>query len=209
MATAPEPAFIRRFTVSERAIHWIHASVFFSLLVTGAVLYFPSLSVAIGRRPLVKDVHLWSALAWVVAVLVVVIVGDRRALRRVLREADRFDADDGRWLTGRRAPQGRFNAGQKVNLILTGVLSVLFVVSGLLLWLGERDTRFRLDGSIALHDGATLVSLFLLVGHLYLSLIHPSTRHALRGMTRGDVREDWAEKHHRKWVEAERDDRPV
>jgi formate dehydrogenase subunit gamma len=209
MATAPEAKLIRRFSVSERAVHWIHASVFFSLLSTGAILYFPALSVAVGRRQVVKDVHLWSALGWLVAVLVVVIVGDRKALRRTLREADRFDADDGRWLTGRRAPQGRFNAGQKLNLILTGVLTVLFAVSGLLLWFGEQDTRFRLDGSIALHDGVTLISLFLLVGHLYLGVIHPSTRHALRGITRGDVREDWAERHHAKWVEAERARRRV
>lgn len=210
MATATEAVseersgFVRRFTVSERAVHWIHASVFFSLLATGAILYFPALSIAVGRRQVVKELHLWSALAWVVAILVVVIVGDRSALRRTLREVDRFDRDDGRWLTLRRAPQGRFNAGQKVNLILTGVLSLLFAISGLLLWLGEQDTRFRLDGSIALHDGATLISLFLLVGHLYLAVIHPSTRHALRGITRGDVREDWAERHHAKWVEQER-----
>lgn len=207
MATATEPALVRRFTVSERAVHWIHASVFFSLLATGAILYFPALSIAVGRRQVVKELHLWSALAWVVAILVVVIVGDRSALRRTLREVDRFDRDDARWLTLRRAPQGRFNAGQKVNLILTGVLTILFTVSGLLLWLGEQDTRFRLDGSIALHDGATLISLFLLVGHLYLAVIHPSTRHALRGITRGDVREDWAERHHSKWVEREREAR--
>jgi formate dehydrogenase subunit gamma len=213
MATATEavseerPGFLRRFTVSERAVHWIHASVFFSLLATGAILYFPALSIAVGRRQVVKELHLWSALAWLVAILVVVIVGDRSALRRTLREVDRFDRDDARWLTLRRAPQGRFNAGQKVNLILTGVLTILFTVSGLLLWLGEQDTRFRLDGSIALHDGATLISLFLLVGHLYLAVIHPSTRHALRGITRGDVREDWAVRHHAKWVEREREAR--
>ena len=35
-------------------------------------------------------------------------------------------------------------------------------------------------------------ALTLLVGHLYLALIHPATRHSLRGMTRGTVREDWA-----------------
>ena len=40
------------------------------------------------------------------------------------------------------------------------------------------------------------VSLVLLVGHLYLALIHPTTRHSLRGMTLGDVRADWARRHH-------------
>jgi formate dehydrogenase subunit gamma len=49
------------------------------------------------------------------------------------------------------------------------------------------------------------VSLALLAGHLYLALIHPATRHALRGMTVGTVRRDWARAHHRKWIEAEPD----
>ena len=58
--------------------------------------------------------------------------------------------------------------------------------------------------SLKLAAISTLISLVLLVGHLYLAVIHPSTRHALRGITRGEVREDWAERHHAKWVEAQR-----
>ena len=57
---------------------------------------------------------------------------------------------------------------------------------------------------LTVHDLLTFLSVALLVGHLYLALIHPSTRHALRGMTTGEVDEDWAKKHHAKWVEAER-----
>jgi formate dehydrogenase subunit gamma len=52
---------------------------------------------------------------------------------------------------------------------------------------------------VILHDGLMYVSLALLVGHLYLALIHPATRHALRGMTLGDVRVEWAAQHHPKW----------
>jgi cytochrome b subunit of formate dehydrogenase len=44
------------------------------------------------------------------------------------------------------------------------------------------------------------VSLFLLVGHLYLTLIYPATRHSLRGMTKGSVDAHWAWRHHRKWM---------
>jgi formate dehydrogenase subunit gamma len=50
-----------------------------------------------------------------------------------------------------------------------------------------------------LHDVVAYLSVALLVGHLYLAVIHPSTRHALRGMTVGTVREDWAREHHAKW----------
>jgi formate dehydrogenase subunit gamma len=77
---------------------------------------------------------------------------------------------------------------------------VLFFVSGLLLWYGERDTRFRLPGTVFLHDTLMYLSVLIVAGHLYLSLVHPATRHALRGMTLGKVREDWARRHHEKWA---------
>ena len=200
---AESQLYVHRFSRTERALHWIHAAAFFVLLGSGAVLYVPSLSGLVGRRPLVKDVHVYTALAWIAALVLVVLLGDRSTLRRTLREVNDFDADDRRWLRGRRAPQGRFNAGQKLNAALTAGLSVLFVVSGGLLWLGERNTSWRFASSIAVHDWVTLVSLVLLCGHLYLSLIHPQTRHALRGMTRGDVRYEWAERHHAKWIRRE------
>src|SRR5919201_1886470 len=78
--------------------------------------------------------------------------------------------------------------------------AVLFAISGFLLWYGERDTRFRLANTILLHDGLMYAALVLLAGHLYLSLVHPSTRHALRGITRGSVDAEWARRHHPRWV---------
>jgi formate dehydrogenase subunit gamma len=155
----------------------------------------------------VKDVHVYTAIAWIAALCLVVALGDRGRLRRTLRELDLFDEDDRLWLRGAARPQGRFNAGQKVNAALTAAFALLFTVSGSLLWLGERDTRFRFASTILLHDGLMYVSLVLLVGHLYLALVYPATRHALRGMTRGSVRRDWAVRHHAKWIESREDGR--
>jgi len=197
------PGYIRRFSRTERAIHWVHASAFFVLLGSGLVLYLPRLSELVSRRPLVKAIHIDTALAWAALLTLIVVFGDRRGVRKTLRELDRFDADDRRWLRGGHAPQGRFNAGQKINAALAAAFAVLFAVSGFLLWYGERDTRFRFANTILLHDGLMYVALVLLVGHLYLAVIHPRTRHALRGMTLGTVREEWAREHHPKWVEAE------
>lgn len=197
-----DAVYVRRFSRTERALHWIHATAFFALLGTGLVLYVPSLSAAVARRPLVKDLHVYTAVTWIVALALVLVVGDRRGLRRTLRELDLFDADDRLWLRRIPRPQGRFNAGQKLNAALTAAFALLFAVSGFLLWLGERDTRFRFASTIVVHDGLMYVSLVLLVGHLYLALIYPATRHALRGMTLGSVRRDWAYRHHRKWVES-------
>jgi formate dehydrogenase subunit gamma len=198
------PEYIERFSRTERAVHWVHATAFFVLLATGLVLYVPALSVAVGRRPLLKDLHVYTAVAWIAALVLVIVLGDRRRLRATVRELETFDADDMLWLQRYPRPQGRFNAGQKLNAALTAAFAVLFAVSGSLLWLGERDHRFQFASTILLHDWLTLISLFLVVGHLYLALIYPATRHALRGMTVGTVRRDWAERHHPKWVREHR-----
>jgi formate dehydrogenase subunit gamma len=189
-----------RFTRTERAVHWVHATAFLVLFATGLCLYLPSLAEALGRRPLWKTIHLYTALAWLIALVAVIVVGDRRSLRATLHEIDTFDRDDRNWLRRRPAPQGRLNAGQKLNAIVTGAFAVLFGVTGLLLWYGERDTRFRFAQTILIHDWLMYISFFLFLGHLYLAVIHPKTRHALSGMTRGWVDADWAETHHAKWA---------
>jgi formate dehydrogenase subunit gamma len=199
---ASEPLYVRRFSRTERTLHWVHASAFLVLLGSGLVLYVPRLSELVGRRPLVKDIHFDTGLAWMLAIALVILLGDRRGIRRTLRELDAFDRDDRLWLRRIPRPQGRFNAGQKLNAALTASFALLFAVSGLLLWYGERNNSFRFASTILLHDGLMYVSVFVLVGHLYLALIYPSTKHALRGMTRGTVRRDWAWEHHRKWLES-------
>jgi formate dehydrogenase subunit gamma len=200
-SVATGPRYVERFTLTERLLHWVHASAFFVLLGSGLVLYLPSLSAAVARRPLIKDIHFWTGISWAGAILLIASLGNRRALIETVREIDLFDRDDRRFLAGHvHSPQGRFNAGQKVNAVLTASFATLFFVSGLLLWYGERDTRFRLSGTVYLHDALMYGSVVIVAGHLYLSLIHPTTRHALRGMTLGTVRADWARAHHAKWL---------
>lgn len=199
-ATAsPERPRIARFGATERLLHWVHAIAFFVLLGSGLVLYLPALADAFGNRPVAKTVHLITAVAWLAALVAIVLLGNRRALSRDRREIERLDADDLAWLRGRGAPQGRFNAGQKVHAIVQAALAVLFTVSGALLWLGERNTDFRLSGTIVLHDAAMFVAVVLVLGHLFLALVWPTTRPALRGMVRGDVDAAWAAEHHGKW----------
>ena len=192
---------LHRFSRTERAVHWVHASAFVVLLVSGLCLYLPSLAELTGRRPLLKTIHVYTAVAWIAALLLIVAVGDRRSLRDTIREIDLWDRDDREWLKRRHPPQCRLNAGQKLNAIATASFAVLFAVTGALLWYGERNTRFRFADTILIHDWLMYVSFFLFLGHLYLSLVHPKTRHALNGITRGWVDEEWALQHHRKWAE--------
>jgi formate dehydrogenase subunit gamma len=211
VAAPPAKRRVRRFSRTERAAHWLLAATFFAMLFTGLCLSVSAFE-GILDRPTAKAWHLWSAIALAAGLVLVTVLGDRRSLRRSAREIDRFDGDDGRWLrgaagrvwTGETAPpQGRFNAGQKINASLIGGLMLAMYATGVLLWYGERDTSYRFAGTVIVHDWATLALMFLVAGHLYLAVLHPATRHALRGMTLGDVDEDWARKHHPKWVEDE------
>jgi len=195
------PRRLPRFSRTERAVHWVHAAAFVVLLGSGLCLYLPSLAEAVGRRPLLKTIHVYTALAWIAALLLVVAVGDRRSLRAAVHELDVWDRDDRAWFRHRSTPSGRLNAGQKLNSIVTASFAVLFTVTGGLLWYGERDTRFRFADTILIHDWLMYVSFFLFLGHLYLSVIHPKTRHSLVRITRGWVDEDWALAHHRTWAE--------
>jgi len=190
--------YVRRFSRVERLLHWVNAVGFFFLLATGLILYVPRLSMLVAHRQEIQYIHFWGGVAWLCALTAVILLGGRRLLATA-RELDAFDRDDLRWLRGRGGPQGRFNAGQKINAVLTAAFAVLFGISGLLLWFGEQDTRYRFASTVILHDGLMYVSLFLVVGHLYLTLIHPATRHSLRGMTLGNVNAEWADRHHSKW----------
>jgi len=174
-----KPGYVLRFSKTERAIHWINALGFFFLLTTGLILYIPRLSVEVGQRPLIKDMHFWGGIGWVASLMIIAVLGDRRGVLRTAREIDLFAREDVNWLTHRRPrEQARFNAGQKINAALTAAFLVLFLVSGLLLWFGERDTRFRFASTVLLHDGLLYASLALVLG---------------------DVREDWARQHHARW----------
>jgi formate dehydrogenase gamma subunit len=202
---------IARFTRTERAAHWLLAGTFFVMLGSGLALYLPSLS-SIVARPTAKAWHLWSAAVLGIGLVALFALGNRRALRRTARDLERLDGDDVRWVTGGpkrfvtgepAPPQGRFNAGQKLNAAVVLGLMIVMAVTGLLLWYGEQDTRFRMAGTVYVHDWGAWILILLVAAHMYLAVLNPATRHALRGMTVGDVDREWAAEHHAKWVASE------
>ena len=147
MATS-RPAYVVRFDAAERTLHWLLAITFLLMMASGLVLYLPSLATLAADRVLWKTIHLSSAVVfW--AGLVALIPGNSHRLRTTAREIDRFDEDDGRWLrwavarSGAEPPQGRFNAGQKLNTAVVAGLMVVFTASGTLMYLQERDASFR------------------------------------------------------------------
>ena len=76
-----DPRRLRRFSRTERTVHWVHAAAFVVLLVSGLCLYLPSLAELTGRRPILKTIHVYTAVGWIAALLLIVAFGDRRSLR--------------------------------------------------------------------------------------------------------------------------------
>jgi formate dehydrogenase subunit gamma len=205
MAVDPRLAMVRearvaRFGLTERRLHTAHATAFGVLIATGLALYMPFLAQIFSDRPFFKSVHLVAAALWLTALLLVAVLGDRDALGRTRREIERFDDDDLLFLRRRPAAAGRFNGGQKAHTIVQAGLAVLFTVSGVLIWLGERNTAFRLPGTIALHDAATLLVTILVAGHIALAFSRPAS---LEGIWRGTVPVSYAAEHHEKWEPAQ------
>jgi formate dehydrogenase subunit gamma len=193
------PNRVKRFTVSERAIHWLTAFAFFSLLISGLV---------VGRRGAFHDVmyawHLTSAGVLVCGTALIVMAGDRRALGRTTRELRSLHIEDRKWFRAIPArlfagapepPASRFNAGQKVNFLLVCVLLVALYASGIDTIVAGTHRNLIFAG----HKLATIALGVLMAGHLYMALVNRATRHALRGMLTGEVDREWARKHYPRW----------
>src|SRR5436305_10632265 len=93
-ATTPDErramSWVRHFARTERTLHWVNAAGFLLLLATGLILYLPRLSILVGRRPLVKDIHFWGGTGWISALVLVAMLGDRRGVLRTARDLERL-----------------------------------------------------------------------------------------------------------------------
>ncbi len=234
--TSTQPAaaispWIGRFTRTERLLHWSNAIAFLALAVTGFGPHLPPVralfNAVLARLPplfghpvTLIDLHLVIAMFFVAGPLVWILIGDGRALRADAQEIIHFDADDRDWLARIASPdgqtppppQGRFNAGQKLNALATIIAFGGFVATGVVLTFwpnssigaagGVQVAGSWRHGAALLHDLLALVSVALVAGHIYLAALNPGTRHSMQGMLHGRVRRDWAREHHPKWVAA-------
>jgi formate dehydrogenase subunit gamma len=196
--------WVQRFTRSEIAVHWALAAAVLAMIATGIAL-----GVNIWHG-VAFPVHVASVFALAVGVFVIAIVGDPAALSRAGGQLSRIERDDRRWLgwAPRRLlggaadppPVGRFNAGQKLNAILIATLLCASTASGIYWWarLHGLVSNSNIDGAV--HNVAGVAIILLVCGHLYMAVLNPGTRHALRGITTGRVDAEWAADHHPAWL---------
>ena len=189
-----------RFSRTERYLHWTNATLFLTLLATGMTLYVPALSTVVGRRVLLKDIHVYSGLLLPVPLLLAYGSRGRDSVRRDVRRFARWSKDDRRWLfsLGRRARGrlGKFNAGQKLNAIfVAGCIPLMLATGGIMRWFDPFPLAWR-TGATFVHDWIALTLLVVVVGHIAKALAEPI---ALRSMARGTMPAAHVERRHPRW----------
>ncbi|MGI9021669.1 MAG: cytochrome b/b6 domain-containing protein [Acidimicrobiales bacterium] len=209
-AEAPPPRRLLRFDRAERFLHWANAALFGVLLATAALLYIGQLSVIFGRRDLVRQVHVISGLL-LPAPLVLALIGPwRRGVLADLRDFNRFDGDDRRWLRTRGRDASvrlrKFNPGQKLNAaFVAGAIGVFLVTGSIMFWFEPFPLDWR-TGATFVHDWMALAMTLAIAGHIWMAV---GDRDSLRAMVRGWVPESWARTHRPRWYEEVAGEKPA
>jgi formate dehydrogenase subunit gamma len=202
---------VQRFTAADRLVHWLIAAGFFALLLSGLGLWLPpGANPVLDHRDAVRTVHLDAA---IVLIGVMIPALSRGApLNALWHQVEMFTREDWVWLrrivVPRRwrreplPPQGRFNAGQKLNTVLTAAALVGFIATGAVMWQGERLLPSLAAAADQWHVWLMFLVAPLVFGHIAMALVFPSTRPAMRGILLGAVRLDFARRRHAQWADA-------
>jgi formate dehydrogenase subunit gamma len=196
----PREDVLVRFDAMTRLVHWTTAALGIVVLLTGTILYVDQLSTKIGRRELLKDVHVWCSWLLLVPLLVgVLLFGPGRRLRADLADLSRWTKSDRRWLrrSTRTTPAGKFNGGQKLATAMFAGLFVMQLLTGsLMLWNKPFSDSWR-TGATFVHDWGYLALFVLVAGHVLKAIQEPEL---LRSMIRGTVPRWYAERERPRWA---------
>ena len=194
-----------------RILHWIHAGSFVLLFLTGLILFLPPLAF-LAEDGWTRIIHRIGAVIFVIIPLIH-LLSNWKASWREVKNAFVWGQDDVDWLKaapryyflGDEAvmpPQGAMNSGQKMWWLIAFVFSIVFVITGCILWFAKvAASAALLQWCIFFHDVAFIVTGTMLFVHIYLGVFHPLMRGAWDAMATGKVSVEYARAHHRKWYE--------
>jgi formate dehydrogenase subunit gamma len=202
---------VPRFGGMDRFAHWTTAVSFLLLALTGLVVTFgrPLLIPLIGHPAFTalaeggKAVHNFLSVPFVVGILLMIVLWIRD---NIPEKADLV------WLkslggllskSGRHPECGRFNAGQK------GIFWAVVLGGGALAVTGfMMMAPFTLTGiggmqiTHVVHGALAALMIAIILAHIYIGSL--GMEGAFDAMGSGEVDENWAKDHHRRWYEQQR-----
>jgi len=200
---------IERFDAVERIVHWTTAVLMLELIATGAILYIPSISLVVGHRGIIENIHVYSGLALLLPLIIGVAGPWRERLLRDLRRFDRWSAADWDWFHRKAhrsgAPLGKFNGGQKAEAALVGGGMVVMLATGVLMRFAPPSWINWQQGATLVHDVGFIAIGLGVAGHIYFALNSPER---LKSMMTGRIPRAWAAKHTPVWVKEADEGKP-
>ncbi len=192
---------LARFDLVERLVHWSTAVVMLTLIVTGAILYLPSLALRVGHRGLVEDIHVYTGLG-LLGPLVLGLAGPwRKRLIEDLRRFDRWGASDFDWFRTRSRrrdlPRDKFNGGQKIEASFLGAAMVAALVTGVIMRFAPSSWINWATGATLVHDALFFAIVVAVIAHIGFALSKP---HQLISMFNGRISRSWAKEHAEAWL---------
>jgi formate dehydrogenase subunit gamma len=201
---------IVRFNGFERFVHWLTATTFIILGITG-------LNITFGRALLLpwwgadafsawsqwaKYIHNYLSFAFTIGVVLMFLMWIGQNFPTAADVAW-FKAGGGMGKGHTHAPAHKFNGGQKVLYWLIVLGGAAMIITGYLLMfpfyygmgIGDMELAEIFHGIIA------MLFIALILGHIYLGTL--GMEGAFEGMSQGTVDLNWAKEHHDLWVEEE------
>ena len=199
---------VERFSLFERANHWMTATSFLLLALTGLIILYGSALIrpwlGAGAYGNLAEFSAWSHMALIVPFVLGII-----AMAVVWIGGNLPSRLDWNWLKrgggffrtgGENPPARRFNAGQKIVFwgVLLGGLALL--ATGLFLmfpfyWAGYTGVQT----AQILHAALGLLMIGLIIGHIYIGTV--GMQGAFGAMWGGRVDRNWAKEHHSLWYD--------
>lgn len=206
---------VLRFNKNERIGHWVHTVSFVSLFLTGLVLFSVKLGSFLGVPGIqaARSLHRVMGIPFMVGAPIILLMGTPKTTMQWLKDVFTWDKDDFKFLGGFAKEffglhtdlpdQGKFNAGEKVNSLLTIFGCIVLSVTGVIMWQDHLFSPGLVQWMYPIHDLFALVMGGVIMGHAYLALGHPGSKESINGMISGYVSEEFAKGHHQKWYSEE------
>lgn len=208
---------VPRFNGLERFTHWMTATAFLALALTGLIVTFgrPLLIPLIGHPAFTataetaKYIHNFSSVPFVLGILLMIVLWIRD---NIPGKADiAWIRNMGGMFKGGSAhplsETGRFNAGQKGVFWSVVLGGLALAVTGYLLMVPFYLTG--IGGMQILHIVHAILGALMIAGilaHIYIGTV--GMEGAFEAMGKGEVDENWAIEHHRGWYEAHKRELP-
>ncbi len=198
-----------RFSTFERLVHWMTATCFVILAITGLNITFgrPLLLPLMGPEAFTtwsewaKYAHNYLSFPFTLGVFIIFLMW---IAWNIPNRVDVEWLKEGGGIIGHRHPPAdRFNAGQKMIYWIVVVGGTAVAVSGYFLMFPFYATNIAgMQVAAIVHGVVAVLFVAAMLGHIYIGTI--GMEGAFEGMWDGTVDVNWAKEHHSLWFEQER-----